>query len=119
MVFPSLEVAKLDLLCHHTTKAQISILVCINRFFYALSHPKGILIMATRRRIGVSIASTEAARRQLMQPVPCWEKVWVTSSVGSSSLKVYKWVKTEKVQVNISKLRSSSVCTHIYYEAIR
>src|SRR5438309_3521745 len=70
--------------------------------------------MATRRRIGVSIASTEAARRQLMQPVPCWEKVWVTSSIGSSSLKVYKWVKTEKVQVSISKLWSSSVCTHIY-----
>lgn len=58
--------------------------------------------MATRRRIGVSIASTEAARRQLMQPVPCWEKVWVTPdsvSTGSSNLKVYKWIKTEKVQV--------------------
>ncbi|KAF9477525.1 hypothetical protein BDN70DRAFT_881092 [Pholiota conissans] len=57
--------------------------------------------MATRRRIGVSAASTEAARRQLMQPVPCWEKVWVTPSVitsGSSTLKVYKWVKTDKVQ---------------------
>ncbi|KAF9527753.1 hypothetical protein CPB83DRAFT_855575 [Crepidotus variabilis] len=53
--------------------------------------------MATRRRIGVSIASTEAARRQLIQPVPCWEKVWTTPSFGSS-LKVYKWVKTEKVQ---------------------
>lgn len=57
--------------------------------------------MATRRRIGVSLATTEAARRQLMQPVPCWEKVWVTPTgvtTGSSSLKVYKWVKTEKVQ---------------------
>ncbi|CAA7265977.1 unnamed protein product [Cyclocybe aegerita] len=57
--------------------------------------------MATRRRIGVSIATTEAARRQLMQPVPCWEKLWVTPSgitSGSSTLKVYKWVKTEKVQ---------------------
>ncbi|KAF8973605.1 hypothetical protein BDZ97DRAFT_1775907 [Flammula alnicola] len=57
--------------------------------------------MATRRRIGVSAATTEAARRQLMQPVPCWEKVWVPPSTiisGSSTLKVYKWVKTEKVQ---------------------
>ncbi|PPQ67129.1 hypothetical protein CVT25_005730 [Psilocybe cyanescens] len=57
--------------------------------------------MATRRRIGISAATTEAARRQLMQPVPCWEKVWVAPSgitVGSSSLKVFKWVKTEKVQ---------------------
>ncbi|KIM47815.1 hypothetical protein M413DRAFT_210231 [Hebeloma cylindrosporum] len=57
--------------------------------------------MATRRRIGVSAATTEAARRQLMQPVPCWEKVWVAPNSitsGSSTLKVYKWVKTEKVQ---------------------
>ena len=59
--------------------------------------------MATRRRIGVSVATTEAARRQLMQPVPCWEKVWAMPSIpsGSSTLKVYKWVKTEKIQVSI------------------
>ncbi|KAF4623436.1 hypothetical protein D9613_002159 [Agrocybe pediades] len=57
--------------------------------------------MATRRRIGVSAATTEAARRQLMQPVPCWERVWTAPTgvnTGSSNLKVYKWVKTEKVQ---------------------
>jgi len=57
--------------------------------------------MATRQRIGVSAATTEAARRQLMQPVPCWEKVWVVPSIpsgSSSTLKVYKWVKTEKIQ---------------------
>ncbi|KAF5384846.1 hypothetical protein D9615_001353 [Tricholomella constricta] len=56
--------------------------------------------MATRRRIGVSAASTEAARRHLMQPVPCWEKVWVLpeNSAPGSSFKVYKWVKTEKTQ---------------------
>uniref|UniRef100_A0A0W0FG94 Uncharacterized protein n=1 Tax=Moniliophthora roreri TaxID=221103 RepID=A0A0W0FG94_MONRR len=54
--------------------------------------------MATRRRIGVSAATTEAARRQLMQPVACWEKQWVTpdSAPARSSFKVYKWVKTEK-----------------------
>jgi len=51
--------------------------------------------MATRRRIGVSNATTEAARRQLMMPVVSWEKVW--SPASGSSLKVYKWVKTEKV----------------------
>jgi len=61
------------------------------------------MVMATRRRIGVSAATTEAARRQLMQPVPCWEKIWVVPSIssgnpGSSTLKVYKWVKTEKIQ---------------------
>jgi aminoglycoside phosphotransferase (APT) family kinase protein len=36
-----------------------------------------------------------------MQPVPCWEKVWVIpdgAPVGST-FKVYKWVKTEKKQV--------------------
>ncbi|KAG6817718.1 hypothetical protein H0H87_004509 [Tephrocybe sp. NHM501043] len=35
-----------------------------------------------------------------MQPVPCWEKVWVVPENGApgSSLKVYKWVKTEKIQ---------------------
>ncbi|KAF9015573.1 hypothetical protein BDQ17DRAFT_1341299 [Cyathus striatus] len=56
--------------------------------------------MATRRRIGVSAATTEAARRQLMQPVPCWEKVWVTpdSAPNGSTLKVYKWIKTDKLQ---------------------
>jgi len=54
--------------------------------------------MATRRRIGVSVATTEAARRQLMQPVPCWEKVWVAPNSGTPTLKVYKWVKSEKVQ---------------------
>ncbi|TFK36902.1 hypothetical protein BDQ12DRAFT_686062 [Crucibulum laeve] len=56
--------------------------------------------MATRRRIGVSAATTEAARRQLMQPVPCWEKVWVVPETVTSgtTLKVYKWVKTEKIQ---------------------
>ncbi len=35
-----------------------------------------------------------------MQPVPCWEKLWVAPS-GSSSFKVYKWVKTEKIQVSL------------------
>jgi len=57
--------------------------------------------MALRRRIGISTATTEAARRQLMQPVPCWEKVWVVpeKAAPGSTLKVFKWVKTDKVQV--------------------
>lgn len=38
-----------------------------------------------------------------MQPVPCWEKVWVLPEKGvpGTTLKVYKWVKTDKVQVCI------------------
>ncbi|KAG2075112.1 hypothetical protein BDR04DRAFT_1150427 [Suillus decipiens] len=56
--------------------------------------------MSTRRRIGVSIATTEAARRQLMQPVVCWEKVWTVpeNAAPNSSVKIYKWVKTDKKQ---------------------
>ncbi|KAG1889535.1 hypothetical protein F4604DRAFT_847569 [Suillus subluteus] len=56
--------------------------------------------MSTRRRIGVSIATTEAARRQLMQPVVCWEKVWTVpeNAVPNSSVKIYKWVKTDRKQ---------------------
>ncbi|KAF8846192.1 hypothetical protein BDN67DRAFT_1006664 [Paxillus ammoniavirescens] len=56
--------------------------------------------MATRRRIGVRVATTEAARRQLMQPVVCWEKVWVApeNPPPNSTMKVYKWVKTDKKQ---------------------
>jgi hypothetical protein len=59
--------------------------------------------MALRRRIGISTATTEAARRQLMQPVPCWEKVWVVpeKAAPGSTLKVLKWVKTDKVQVRL------------------
>lgn len=54
--------------------------------------------MATKRRIGVRIATTEAARRQLMQPVACWEKVWVVPPGANSTMKIHKWVKTDKKQ---------------------
>ncbi|TCD60047.1 hypothetical protein EIP91_010841 [Steccherinum ochraceum] len=35
-----------------------------------------------------------------MQPVPCWEKVWTLpqNAAPGATLKVYKWVKTDKVQ---------------------
>ncbi|KIP12558.1 hypothetical protein PHLGIDRAFT_27349 [Phlebiopsis gigantea 11061_1 CR5-6] len=56
--------------------------------------------MSTRRKVGFSSSASEASRRQLMQPVPCWEKVWALPDVASpgSTLKVYKWVKTDKRQ---------------------
>ncbi|KAH9927966.1 uncharacterized protein BXZ73DRAFT_78418 [Epithele typhae] len=56
--------------------------------------------MATRRRVGFSTSTSEASRRQLMQPVPCWEKVWAPPDAAppGSTLRVFKWVKTEKVQ---------------------
>ncbi|KAI8986068.1 hypothetical protein BD414DRAFT_440573 [Trametes punicea] len=56
--------------------------------------------MATRRRVGFSTATSEASRRQLMQPVPCWEKVWgpPEGAPPGTTLRVYKWVKTDKRQ---------------------
>ncbi|KAI0095118.1 hypothetical protein BDY19DRAFT_902129 [Irpex rosettiformis] len=56
--------------------------------------------MSTRRRVGFSTSTSEASRRQLMQPVPCWEKVWVIPDGAplGSTFKVYKWVKTDKRQ---------------------
>ncbi|KAI0785096.1 hypothetical protein C8Q75DRAFT_345476 [Abortiporus biennis] len=56
--------------------------------------------MSTRRRVGFSASSSEASRRQLMQPVPCWEKVWTVAENAppGTTLKVYRWVRTEKQQ---------------------
>jgi hypothetical protein len=54
--------------------------------------------MSTKKRvIGISAAATEAARRQLMQPVACWEHAWVPLE-NAPHIKIYKWVKTDKVQ---------------------
>ncbi|KAJ6621114.1 hypothetical protein B0H10DRAFT_2018767 [Mycena sp. CBHHK59/15] len=56
--------------------------------------------MSTKRRVGVSAATTEAARRQLMQPVPTWEKMWVVpeNAPAGSTFKILKWTKTAKTQ---------------------
>ncbi|KAJ7044948.1 hypothetical protein C8F04DRAFT_1067127 [Mycena alexandri] len=56
--------------------------------------------MSTKRRVGVSSATTEAARRQLMQPVPSWEKVWVVpeTAPAGSTIRILKWIKTSKTQ---------------------
>ncbi|QRW27687.1 kinesin motor domain protein [Rhizoctonia solani] len=44
--------------------------------------------------------SSEAARREQMKPVSCWEKQWVlpTGSLPDSEFKVLKWVKVDKAQ---------------------
>jgi len=41
-------------------------------------------------------------RRQLMAKVPCWEKAWVLpeNAASGSALRVFKWVKTDKIQVH-------------------
>ncbi|KAI1786886.1 hypothetical protein LXA43DRAFT_746295 [Ganoderma leucocontextum] len=56
--------------------------------------------MATRRRVGFTTSTSEASRRQLMQPVPCWEKVWgpPDGALPGTTLRVYRWVKTDKKQ---------------------
>ncbi|KAK7063796.1 hypothetical protein R3P38DRAFT_3249377 [Favolaschia claudopus] len=55
--------------------------------------------MSTKRRVGVSSATTDAMRRQLMQPVPSWEKVWVAPDAApGSTIRIRKWVKTSKIQ---------------------
>lgn len=38
-----------------------------------------------------------------MQPVPCWEKIWTLpeNAPPGTTLKVYRWVKTEKRQVHM------------------
>ena len=71
--------------------------------------------MATKRRIGVRLATTEAARRQLMQPVACWEKSWVApeNTTSSSTMKVYKWVKTDKKQVRSQICELMHTVTHV------
>jgi hypothetical protein len=45
-----------------------------------------------------------------MQPVPCWEKVWVVpeKAAPGSTLKVLKWVKTDKVQVRPKALMAEN-----------
>ncbi|KZV70956.1 hypothetical protein PENSPDRAFT_752091 [Peniophora sp. CONT] len=53
--------------------------------------------MSTRRKVGVSTATTESARRQLMAPVACWERQLVKPD-ASANFKVYKWVKTDRPQ---------------------
>ncbi|CAE6504115.1 unnamed protein product [Rhizoctonia solani] len=44
--------------------------------------------------------NSEAARREQMKPVSCWEKQWVlpTGSLPGSEFKVLKWVKVDKAQ---------------------
>ncbi|GJE87556.1 hypothetical protein PsYK624_036390 [Phanerochaete sordida] len=56
--------------------------------------------MSSRRKVGFSSSNSEASRRQLMQPVQCWEKVWALpdNAPPNSTLRVYKWVKTDKIQ---------------------
>ena len=77
--------------------------------------------MSNKRKIlnfGTSQTS-EAARRQLMQPVACWERVWVTPehTAPGANLKVPKWVRTEKQQVRALSPRLPRACRRTYADA--
>jgi hypothetical protein len=54
----------------------------------------------SKRKVNFGAITSEAARRQLMVPTPCWERVSVTpeDAAPSATWKVYKWVKTDRKQ---------------------
>ncbi|KAF9654089.1 hypothetical protein BDM02DRAFT_3085772 [Thelephora ganbajun] len=54
----------------------------------------------SKRKVNFGAITSEAARRQLMVPTPCWERVSVTpeDSAPGATWKVYKWVKTDRKQ---------------------
>ncbi|KAG8771986.1 hypothetical protein FRC15_003047 [Serendipita sp. 397] len=58
--------------------------------------------MSSKKGPGRFVAAhqTEAARRALIQPVPCWEYKWVVppGMSSGSTLRVRQWVRTEKKQ---------------------
>ena len=54
----------------------------------------------SKRKVNFGAITSEAARRQLMVPTPCWERVLVTpeDTAPGAAWKVYKWVKTDRKQ---------------------
>ena len=57
----------------------------------------------SKRKVNFGAITSEAARRQLMVPTPCWERVLVTPEdvAPGATWKVYKWVKTDRKQVRL------------------
>ena len=58
----------------------------------------------SKRKVNFGAITSEAARRQLMVPTPCWERVLVTPEDTSpgTTWNVYKWIKTDRKQVGLS-----------------
>ena len=59
----------------------------------------------SKRTLGRFVAQSELQmrRRQMIQPVPCWEYKWVAIS-SNSTVRLRQWVKTDKKQVIKSHL---------------
>ena len=60
----------------------------------------------SKRTLGRFVAQSELQmrRRQMIQPVPCWEYKWVAIS-SNSTVRLRQWVKTDKRQVINPPLR--------------
>ena len=57
----------------------------------------------SKRKVNFGAITSEAARRQLMVPTPCWERVLVApeDTAPGATWKVYKWVKTDRKQARL------------------
>jgi len=59
----------------------------------------------SKRKVNFGAITSEAARRQLMVPTPCWERVLAMPEDAAlgTKWKVYKWVKTDQTQARIPR----------------
>jgi len=59
----------------------------------------------SKRKVNFGAITSEAARRQLMVPTPCWERVLAMPEdvTPGTTWKVYKWVKTDRQQVRLPR----------------
>lgn len=57
----------------------------------------------SKRKVNFGAITSEAARRQLMVPTPCWERVLVTpeDAAPGATWKAYRWVKTDRKQARL------------------
>ena len=60
----------------------------------------------SKRKVNFGAITSEAARRQLMVPTPCWERVLAMpeDATPGTTWKVYKWVKTDRAQARLPRL---------------
>ena len=63
----------------------------------------------SKRKVNFGAITSEAARRQLMVPTPCWERVLVTpeDAAPGATWKAYRWVKTDRKQARLPHIPTS------------
>lgn len=59
----------------------------------------------SKRKVNFGAITSEAARRQLMVPTPCWERVLVApeDAAPGATWKVYKWIRTDRKQARFPR----------------